>query len=244
MYLSTRGLVLRDVNYRDADKILTILTETEGRLTVSARGVRKKGSKFTAASQLLAFSDMDLYERQGKWYMREARTIELFQELSTDIELLSLGSYFAELLEAVSDEDSQNPEILPLGLRGLYILSKKDRPVELIKAAFELRLMCLAGYAPFLEYCPNCMAEPGEPYFDLLGGTIICRNCRSDGEYVTLCPGSYSAMKYITGAAPDRVFSFTVGEKAAKRLGAMCERYIMTRLERSFKTLDFWKGIR
>jgi len=245
MEIKTRGLVLRAVSYKDADKILTVLTEDHGRLTVSARGARRKNSKFAAATQQLAFSEMNLYNRQGKWYLREGRTIELFGGLSGDITLLSLGTYFAELLEAVSDEDSQQYEILPLGLSALYILSKNDRPQENIKAAFELRLMCLAGYEPQLDFCPVCSGdEPEEPYFDLLGGEVTCRKCRRGGQYIQLCSGSYAAMKYITGSAPERVFLFKTSTSSASRLADVCERYMISRLERGFRTLDFWKGVK
>lgn len=245
MEIKTRGLVLRDVSYKDADKILTVLTENHGRLTVSARGARRKNSKFAAATQQLAFSEMNLYNRQGKWYLREARTIELFSGLSEEITLLSLGAYFAELLEAVSDEDSQQIEILPLGLSALYILSKNERPQEHIKAAFELRLMCLAGYEPQLDFCHVCgSGEPEEPCFDLAGGEITCCKCRRDGQYVQLCAGSYAAMKYIVSAAPERVFLFKLGTSSSSRLEDVCERYMISRLERGFRTLDFWKGVK
>lgn len=247
---STRGLVLREVNYRDADKILSVLTETEGKITVSARGAKRKNSKFTASAQLLAFSEMNLYQRQGKWYMREASAVELFGGLRSDIALLALGSYFAELLEAVSDEDSQNLEILQLGLSALYILSKNDRPMELVKAAFELRLMCLAGYEPLLNYCRTCSEVPEKPIFDIGAGTVVCGKCTGGEEraagnqLIKLCQGSYNAAQYIAGARADRVFSFSLGDRALKRLEDMCENYMTSRLERRFKTLDFWKGIR
>ena len=43
MHLTTNALVLREVNYKESDKILTLLTEQEGKLTVSARGCRRHG---------------------------------------------------------------------------------------------------------------------------------------------------------------------------------------------------------
>lgn len=245
MDISTRGLVLREVNYKEADKILTILTEDEGRITVSARGVRKSKSKNAASAQLLTFSDFNIYSRGGKWYLREGRTVEMFQGLRTDIVLLSLGSYFAELLDAVSDEDSQNSEILFLGLAALYILSKNKKSLELVKAAFELKLMCLAGYEPMLDYCPICLKdEVDTPVFDIHGGTIVCQDCSKQGEYVPLCAGSLAAMRYIVTAPREKVFAFTLGDDSLKRLCNMCERYLMSRMERSFRTLEFWKGIR
>ena len=57
MHLTTRALVLREVNYKESDKILTILTAGEGKRTVKARGCRRKGSQLAAAAQLLVLGD-------------------------------------------------------------------------------------------------------------------------------------------------------------------------------------------
>ena len=143
--------MLREVKYKEADKILTVLTEDEGKQTVCARGVLRKGSKAAAACQLLTFSEMTLFERGGKWYVSEGSAIEQFLGLRQDIAALSLGTYFAELLEAVSDEDSHDVQIMSLGLNALFALSKELYSPEHIKAVFELKLMCLAGYEPYAE---------------------------------------------------------------------------------------------
>ena len=156
MHKTTRALVLREVKYKEADKILTVLTEDEGKLTVSARGVMRRGSKLAAACQLFAFSELTLFENRGKWYADEGQTVEQFLGLRSDIAKLALAAYFAELLETVSDEDSPNPEVLRLGLNSLYALSEDLYPPEHIKAVFELRLMCLAGFEPSLDCCPVC----------------------------------------------------------------------------------------
>ena len=55
MYQTVRGLTIRTVDYKEADQILTILTDTRGCLTVKARGVRRKGSRLKAAAQLFTF---------------------------------------------------------------------------------------------------------------------------------------------------------------------------------------------
>ena len=63
MLLTTQGIVLREVNYKEADKILTVLTRDFGKRTVKARGCRRKNSRLTAGSQLLVFSECP--ERTG-----------------------------------------------------------------------------------------------------------------------------------------------------------------------------------
>ena len=65
MYLTVRGLVLRVNPYKDADAILTILTEDQGKLTVKARGLRRKNSPLIAPCQLLAYGEFTLFENKG-----------------------------------------------------------------------------------------------------------------------------------------------------------------------------------
>ena len=78
MFLTTRGLVLRSVRYKEADRILTVLTEAAGKLTVKARGALRKGSKMAAASQDLCWSEFTLFGNRGKWTADEGSTLEQF----------------------------------------------------------------------------------------------------------------------------------------------------------------------
>ena len=171
MYVNTLGLVLRETRYKESSKMLTVLTAAEGKISVSARGAMRKGSKIAAAAQLLALSDMTLLNTNGRWILTEARSVEQFRGLRSDVEKLALGSYFSELLETVSDEDSPDPAILTLGLNAVYALSESIKPDRLVKAAFELRLMCLAGFAPQLGACSVCGNTGEAMALDLIGGT-------------------------------------------------------------------------
>ena len=134
MFLTTRGLVLREVRYKEADKILTVLTQHEGKVTVRARGALRKGSRITAATQLLTYSDMTIFENRGRRTLNEASTVEEFLGLRADLGAFALGSYFAELLETVSAEEYPDPPVLQLGLNSLYALSRALCPPEQIKA--------------------------------------------------------------------------------------------------------------
>lgn len=246
VYKSTKALVLRETKYKETDKILTLLTSDEGKLTVSARGVQGKNSKIAAACQLLAFSDMTLYERQGFLYVKEAQTIDQFLGLRNELSCLALGTYFAELLEALSDEDRPNPEVLSLGLNSLFALSENLYAQEHIKAVFELRLMCLSGFEPQLDFCPVCGGEPTEPVFSAMSGTVLCKKCRGPGygENFPLTDGALRAMGHIITAEPKKIFSFSLGEKDAGALFDLCEGYLISQLERRFPGLDYWKGVK
>jgi DNA repair protein RecO (recombination protein O) len=246
MYKSTRALILRETKYKEADKILTVLSEDEGKLTVSARGVMEKSSKIAAACQLLTFSDMTLFERGGKLYIKEAQPVEQFLGLREDLAFLALGAYFAELLEAVSDEDSPNPAVLSLGLNSLFALSRGLYSPEHIKAVFELRLMCLSGFEPSLDNCPVCGEAPRYPVFSTFGGTALCKNCRGSGygETFPLSAAALAAMRHVVGSEQKKVFSFSIDAQAEKQLSKVCEAYVLAQLERRFSALDYWKSVR
>ena len=180
MYIKTDGIVLREVAYQDSDKLLTVLTREYGKLTVRARGVRSSRSRSKAACQLLAYSEMTLYER-GRWTMLDAAdTIELFDGLRQDLTALSLAAYFAELTEAVSD--GSGGDVLPLLLNALYALSALKKPPQLVKPAFQFRLMALAGYEPMADGCALCGApQPENPMLDVVHGVVHCGKCREKG---------------------------------------------------------------
>lgn len=244
MFKTTRGLVLRETKYKEADRMLTVLTEDEGKLSVRARGSLRARSKLAAATQLLVFSDMTLFGNRGKWTVNEAVPVELFSGLRSDIELLALGSYIAEVLEAVSDEDCPNPEVLQLGLNSLYALSSGLCPQERVKATFELRLMCLTGYEPDLSACFCCGTERLEQaYFLPEQGELYCGDCRRPG-CVEVDGAVLTAMRHIVGAEPKRIFSFALDAESMRRLGEVCEKYALRELDRPFASLDYYKKIK
>ena len=262
MYINTTGLVLRETAYMDSSKILTVLTEGEGKLTVSARGALRKNSKLAAVTQLLAFSEMTLYKNRDRWTMTEARSIEQFIGLRDDIKLLSLGAYFAELTEAAADEDSPNPELLSLCLNSLYALSRRIKTPEYIKPSFEFRLMALSGLAPLVTHCAICgAAEPERSFIDLLEGNLKCRECQSSLSEVSnidqtafsekarsgrasLSTGALFAIRYILGCEIKKLFQFSVSDETLSELIYAAESYLLAQLDRNFRTLDYYKKIK
>lgn len=246
MYITTTGLVLRAVPYKESSVILTVLTASEGKITVSAKGAKRRGSKTAASVQPLAFSEMTLSGREGRWTLAEAKCLELFEGLQSDVALLSLGSYFAEAMEVVCNEEQPSPEVLKLGLNALFVLSEGLKDPALVKAAFELRLMCLSGYEPDLTACAACgKTEPESAYLSLTGGVLRCEKCRGTeaGEELPLSPGALKAMRYVAFADAKKVFSFAVGGQAEKQFCAATEAYLKTQLDRDFRTLDFYNSV-
>jgi len=242
MFITTKALVLRETKYKEADRIVSLLTADKGLITAKARGALRKGSKMSAATQQLTYSELTMFFNKGKWSINEAVVVEAFEGLRTNIEALALGSYFSECTESFSVEDQPEAQVLQLILNSLYALSREMYDFRLIKAAFELRLMSLVGYRPDLNICPVCGCdEPDRPVFDLDEGRVYCKKCSKLGNTVQLDKQALSAMRYILSAPAKQLFSFEVDKPGKNTLAFTAERYILKQAERGFSTLDYYK---
>ena len=245
MYLTIRGVVLRVSDYNDRDALLTVLTQKYGKLTVKARGLRRKNSPLTAVCQLLAFGEFTVFEYRGQYTINEAHVLNLFQGLRADMESLALASYFAQVAEVLSQEDYPTPELQSLLLNCLFALAELKLPFAQVKAVFELRAACLAGFTPDLVGCHVCGSQ--EPTrFDLSSGLLECENCRdaaSSGIRMPVTPSMLEAMRYISFCDPKKLFAFRLPEQELTRLSSLTEGFLSTQLERSFSALDFYKSL-
>ena len=245
-YIVARGIVLRETETKESDKILTVLTDKYGKIPVIARGARRKSCKYAACAQSLAYSEWTLYQKGDWYYANEGSTLELFNGLRKDLDAMALGFYFAELTEAVTAEDTPAPELLRHLLNGLYALAALGKPAALVKPAFELKLLCLAGYEPLADSCAYCgNPDPEQPMLDVVQGVLRCGTCGVQERSLSmpLCPSSLAALRHIVYGDPKRLYSFTLGEKALKRLSDAAEAFTAAQLERGFRTLDFYKSL-
>ena len=119
-------------------------TAEHGRISVIARGVKRKGCRYAAAAGLLAYSDWSLYHRGDWYYANEAETRELFSGLGKDFLRLSLGCYFAELTEALTTEGEESGELLRHLLNGLFAIEIFMSTKVVMTDAYELSAMSCA----------------------------------------------------------------------------------------------------
>lgn len=239
MYQKTEGIVLRETEYRDNDRLLTVLTREFGKITVKARGAKR--GKLRAACQLLTFSELTLLEQQGRYILTEANVKEMFTPLRGDLERFFLASYFAQVTDVVSQEEDPMPAVLSLLLNSLFVLCRDKLPQKQIKAVFELRMACLTGYLPDLRGCAVCGCTTPDR-FNITQGTVQCAHCAAeDGIRMPLSAGTLEAMRFVTQT--DRIFSFRLSDAALEELNAITESYLCTRLERGFHTLDSYKSL-
>lgn len=244
MHLKTRGLILKEQNIGERDKLVTVLTQARGTLRAFVRGAKSVKSKKSAATAKFCYAELTLVETKDSYIIAEAEPLEMFFKLRDNLNKLSLAEYFLELGYAFSPEDEDAGENLRVILNSLYFLCNETYPPKQLKAITELRLSSLAGYAPNLVACERCGCfESQSMYFDMEQGLLYCENCAPAAAPFALPLGVVSAMRHIIFSEMKSLYNFQLDENLLDELSYITETYLLRKTERKFKTLEFYNTV-
>ncbi len=245
MRLTTDALIIRENNnIGEADRFVNALTRDLGVVRASARGARNIKSRNSSATQLLSYSRLTLYKGRDKYIIDDAEPLQVFFEVRNDIAKLSLAQYFCELAGVLAPREEPAEDFLRLLLGGLHFLSRDSRDIRQIKAVVELRSLCLSGYMPDLTLCASCREEKGQPLFLLpREGVLCCQACLRPSNALPLSPTILAALRHIAAAPLEKVFSFSIPPDQYPILEQTVETFLLSQLDRGFKTLDFYHAL-
>lgn len=242
------GVVIKEVQHGENNKLLTILT-TEGKVFAYAKGVKKISSKNAPACQLFVYSEFEFIEKSGRLTVKTAVTKDLFYNMRSDMQRYSLACYFADIVNHVATQNNDETEMLRLFLNTLYALANKsDIPLWMIKGAFELKLMCIIGFMPDFSCCYSCGCEiqlSRNNTFSFEEAALICEKCKK-GDVSFSCTVSDKVcviMKYIAASSVSSFLSFKFDESIMSEFAFVCENYLIHKTERNYETLKIYKSI-
>lgn len=115
-------IVLRQADYRDNDKMLTLFSRTEGKLGVMARGVRKAGSKLAAAAQPLATGEYELHRTGGRLYLRGATVKQEYPHVQTDYDSFTAACVMLEGTERMLSVTGEYGGLFVTLIHSLYAM--------------------------------------------------------------------------------------------------------------------------
>lgn len=245
MQTSTEGLIIRTRDIGENDTVVTILTKDYGLISAFANGSKRLKSRAAgAAVSPMTYSRLTLYRGRDSYIIDDAKAVEVFFGLRDDIEKLSLAQYFCELAGEFAPENTDAGEFLRLLLNALYMLSEGKRSASFLKPVCELRMLAYAGYMPDLSGCLKCANEsPENPVFSTTHAGFFCQSCSPvSGINATL--GVINALRHICTADDRSLFSFKMPDSSLKILSEISERFLLSQVERRFKTLEFYKTVK
>src|SRR5918997_442218 len=145
----TEAIVLRRSDFSEADRILTLYTPRFGKRRVIAKGVRKTTSRLAGHIELFTRVSLMLAEGRNLDIVTQAEIVAPYRALREDLERISYAYYVAELLDKLTtDEEGQSPAY-GLLVETLDGLDQSFQPEGVVRR-FELRLLAILGYRPYL----------------------------------------------------------------------------------------------
>lgn len=251
-----RGLVIRVVDFKESDRLITIFTEQMGIVSAMARGARSLKSRQMSATMQFCYGNFVLYKRGEYYWIKECELVESFFGIRSSLEGLALASYITEVLSEVATAEAEH-DLLRLSLNSLYAISEGKYSIEKIKAAFEIRTASIIGFMPDVLAC-DCGEKLGDFFFDIMGGHIKCYKCNEKDAkehnmpenphesriVCLLSEGAKIALGYCIYSPLEKIFSFRISDEDMKLFSRAAEEYLVNQLERSFKSLEFYKEVK
>lgn len=238
----SEGLVLRHINYAEADRIVTVFS-ADGMRKGFARAARNSRRRFGAA--LEPFTQAVFHWRHGRgelWSLVEAEIVCARTGLRTGLERLALASYGVELVELLVGESEEQRRIYELLCSFLDYLDQEG-DLQVARLLFELRLIYLLGYMPHLLHCSECLKifASEAVRFDARRGGSLCLACAGVGG-VAVALGSVGSLARVLQVPHVRFDGFRLGNTTCSDARVILDQVLQQITPRQPKSLKYLGG--
>ncbi len=180
--------MLRTHKLGEADRIITLLTRSQGLVRAVAKGVRRTTSRWGSRLEPFTHVDLQLAEGRNLDTITQAETLTPFQSrLGLDYDRYTAGTAMLETAERlISEERQPSPQQFLLLVGGLRALTAEggdqERGAGQVLDSYLLRSLSVAGYAPSFDTCARCDAPGPHRWFNPSAGGVLCSTCRLPGS--------------------------------------------------------------
>lgn len=216
--IKVKGIVIKEIPYKDNDKIITILTDSLGKISCMAKGAKKTNSPILANCQFLVYSEFVLYQGTSFYHVNSASILNTFYHLRIDFDKLQMVFDLTRLLQQVTDENEDTSQVLKLFLNTVYLLETSDKDPKFLMSVFKIRLFSILGFTPRLDFCHTCgqafskeMLAKSEIYYDYVSNIFFCSDCIQGIDkrrYIAIHESTLVAIKYVLLSQMSKIFSF------------------------------------
>ncbi len=238
------AIILRHIDYGEADRVVTFFTPQLGRCKGFARGARSSRKRFGAA--LEPFSQVRVHWKgggSGLPSLREVELVDLRVGLRSDLHALALAGYGCELVEELVGDDPGHEDVYRLLVAFLDHLAAAG-PSPSARLLFELRLLNLVGYIPHLLHCAECFgALPDEVVFDAARGGSLCAACAPPAGGMHIAATTLGSLSRLLRGPLTRFADVTLGARTLAEGGAALAAALQLHLPRPLRSLRFLREI-
>ncbi len=174
-----QGVVLRTIKLGEADRIVTLLSQTNGKVRAVAKGIRRPGSRFGARLEPTTHVAFQCYRGRELDVVTQVETIDANRRLRDSYISITHAISMLEAVDQVAQERERNVALYRMLAGALRTLATQPSPA--VSAAFFWKLLSLEGFHPLLDTCARCGADDPFVAFDFEDGGVLCEVCGHHG---------------------------------------------------------------
>ena len=241
------AVVLRRLDYGEADRILTLLTREHGKLAAIAKGSRRAKARSGSSLDLFARSQMMLAKGRNLDVVAQAEGRGDVRHISGDLHRTAYACLVAEVADKVLEERHPVDDVFELVVSSIERLNAPERSPRAESAWFLMRILDLLGYQPQLLDCAGCneaLPEAAGWFSPLLGG-LLCARCGAHDQAGS--PVSVNGLKVlrVMAAGDDVLYQrLRLSLELLHEIEAALEAQLEYHLDRRLKSLEFIRSIR
>ncbi|CAM3959681.1 DNA repair protein RecO [Paenibacillus alkaliterrae] len=239
MLYRVEGIVIRSMDYGENNKIVTLLTKTNGKAGVLIRGAKKVKSKHSSLAQPFTYGEFVYFRSNGLGTLNHGEIIESHHLLREQLDMAAYASYAVELTDrSLQDEEATGFHFEQLNACLSALEQGKD--AQIVIHLYEMRILDLSGYAPELEECVSCGNRLGPFKLSPHAGGILCSRCSGkDSSAIPLGEGAYKLLRLFRMMDMRRLGNIQVKLETKEQLKVCMRKLIDTHLGFQLKSRSF-----
>lgn len=229
------AVVLRTQKLGEADRIITLLTRSHGKVRAVAKGVRRTSSRFGARLEPFMHVDLQLHTGRSLHIVTQAETLGAYARvIGSDYARYTAGAAMLETADRLVDEHQPAVQQFRLLLGALHALAAREHAPGLVLDSYLLRALAVAGWAPSFTECARCGAEGPHHAFAVAMGGAVCSRCRPPGAAAP-APETFALLAaLLTG---DWAVAGASDERHRREATGLVAAFLQFHLERSIRSL-------
>ncbi|WP_336761936.1 DNA repair protein RecO [Paenibacillus sp. USHLN196] len=241
MLYRVEGIVIRSMDYGEGNKIITLCTESGGKVGVLVRGAKKPKSRHAALVQPFTYGQYVYFRNTGLGTLNAGEIVESYHELREDLVKASYASYACELLDRVL-QDEETGTFWFKQLKACLQALKEEKDPVVITSLYEMKILQASGYGPQFDECISCNQErPDEQLFisPRLGGAL-CRACKHfDPPAMSVSPKALKLLRLFAQLDLQRLGNISVSESTRDEIKKLMRAFMDHQLGLNLKSRSF-----
>jgi DNA repair protein RecO (recombination protein O) len=242
----SEAIVLRRVDFGEADRLLTLYSREFGKIKALAKGARKPQARKAGHVELFMRTNFMFARGKNIDIVTQAEVVEPYLALRDDLVRTTYAAYAAELIDGLTAEADRDPAKYDLLSKALGWLAASDNSL-LVARYYELRLLGLAGFQPQLFRCVSCneAIEQQDQFFSAELGGLLCPSCQAaDRRALPISASAVKVLRHLQTHQWSHVQALRLRPKVQRELESVMHHYLRHILERNLRSADFLYRLR